>query len=123
MVLALCLGLAAVGLLATALFLWLQTQVPDYAAALILAGTFLVGAGVALWVTLAGADRERAPVATGTQPPGPASDLEHAMRLAEDVLPNIRRRPVRSMLLALAVGVGVGLFFEKPPQADDDDAH
>jgi hypothetical protein len=113
------LALSGAGFCAASLYLWLETRLPDFVAALVVGGALVLAAAIVLWIVSArrgGAAAEPAPAAAAEPP----DDLKLVLRAVEDVLPAVRRAPFRSMLLALAAGIGVGLVRENVRRSDRD---
>jgi hypothetical protein len=119
---ALVLALIAVIFALMAAHAGLRTVVPDWAAALVISGVFLVLALVALIVarhraraiSLQPMGVEPLPVGGGTVRDGAPAAIEALVPLLEAALVAARRRPAETMLIALAAGFVAGSLRGEP---------
>ena len=101
-----CLALVAAVFATAALYLWLEQQFSAPTAALAMAGLFLLLAGLGssvLWFAASGRQRRS----------GAEREAESVGQATERALTAVARQPGRSLALAVATGIAVGIALRR----------
>jgi hypothetical protein len=98
----------AVGFAVAAGYMWVATVLPNYLAALCVAGGLVLVGGIAIMV--ANARRRDGGVKSGPPPDAARQAEVAAERAVQAALSEVKKSPTPAMLTALALGVVVGLL-------------
>jgi small-conductance mechanosensitive channel len=100
----------ALGFAVAAGYLWLALRLPDYLAALCVAGALLLLGGCVIAVTVARSRTRRGSAASGQCRALAAEAEDAADRAVREAMVQVRANPSAAMLSALTLGVVVGLL-------------